>query len=94
MTNSTIQVRDVNTNTKNKANQVFQQMGISMSGAIKMFINQVAVTQEIPFEPKTLTKNGLTPEQEDRILEIANSDDFEVFESAEELIKDLHKNKA
>jgi len=62
---SHIQVR-IDTRTKKQAQKTFEQMGLDMSSAIKLFLHSVITTQSIPFEIRT--KNGFTPAQEARIV--------------------------
>ena len=88
---STIQVRGVHDPVKQAAQQVFSQMGISMSAAIKMFLHHVAITRVIPFKPTGLTVNGFTPEFEAEVLAALDEPDEGPYYSAEELIADLHK---
>jgi len=87
-----IQIRNVDETTKTEAEKVFKSLGISTSSAIKMFINQVAVTKKIPFIPTTLIENSLTPEQEEEILKTAKQGkNIEgPFDSHDALIKNLH----
>ena len=85
-----IQIRGVTPTTKKLAEDVFHKLGLSTSAAIKLFLNQVAITKAIPFQPTTLTENGFTPEQEEQILHIAQSDEEEgPYSSAEDLIRSL-----
>lgn len=88
---SNIQVRNIDPKIKASAEAIFKQMGLSSSAAIKMFLNQVAVRKEIPFQPSGVDENGFSPAFQARLdAAIADSDESEAFESAEELIKHLH----
>lgn len=49
----------VDKTTKQQAEQVFQSMGMTMSGAINIFLAQVVREQRLPFHP------GATPEEMD-----------------------------
>lgn len=91
---STIQIRDIDENVKKAAEKVFKKMGISNSAGIKIYLNQVAVTGKIPFEPTTITENGFASQTEDQILSAwkDNSNDEE-FDSADQLIAHLHESK-
>jgi len=62
---TTIQLR-VDERTKRSSKKVFDKLGIDMSSAVKMFLRQVIARQGIPF--RALTENGLTIEQEQKIL--------------------------
>ena len=62
---TTVQIR-VDQKIKNKARKVFDKLGTDMTGAITLFLYQVAIRQEIPF--RLITENGFTPEDEKAIL--------------------------
>lgn len=62
---TTIQVR-IDEKTKKSSAKILDDIGIDMSAAIKMFLNQVVLQKGIPF--RAVTENGLTLEQEDIIL--------------------------
>lgn len=88
---SNIQVRNIDPKTKALAESVFKQMGLSSSAAIKMFLNQVAVCKEIPFQPSGVDENGFSPAFQARLdAAIADPEESGPFKSAEELIKHLH----
>ena len=50
--NTTMQIR-IDSLMKNKAQKAFKSMGIDMSSGVKMFLNQVAINQCMPFVPST-----------------------------------------
>ena len=60
-TQSTIQVR-VDKKTKKDAKKTLGEMGLDISSAVKLFLNNVVITQSIPF--KIRTRNGFTQEEE------------------------------
>ena len=62
---STIQIR-IDTKTKKEAKKTFEEMGLDISSAIKLFLNNVIIKQKIPFEIRT--KNGFAPRQEKEII--------------------------
>lgn len=62
---TTLQVR-IDEKTKSASKKIFEDLGIDMSSAVKLYLRQVVVHQGIPF--KIVTENGLTLEEEDRIL--------------------------
>lgn len=66
---ATLQVR-IDEKTKKNAKRVFDKIGMDMSGAIKVYLNQVVITQGIPFP--LLTENGLTIKEEQEILKASN----------------------
>ncbi len=61
---TTLQVR-IDEKTKNASKKIFEDLGIDMSSAVKLYLRQVVVYKGIPF--KIVTENGLTLEEEDRI---------------------------
>lgn len=63
---TTLQIR-IDEKTKKDAKKVFDKIGLDMSSAIKVYLNQVVLTQGIPFS--LLTENGFTIKQEREILE-------------------------
>lgn len=62
---TTIQIR-IDEKTKKAAKKELDELGIDMSGAIKLFLNQIAIHHRIPFP--IITENGLTLEEEDEII--------------------------
>ncbi|MFH1218306.1 MAG: type II toxin-antitoxin system RelB/DinJ family antitoxin [Candidatus Peregrinibacteria bacterium] len=90
---SQIQLR-IDEKTKNSAKKVFDDIGIDMSNAIKIYLKQVIIHKGIPF--KVLTRNGFTLEEEREILkasaEAKRGENIKgPFDTAEELIKELRK---
>ena len=63
MSNIHVRIKDA---TKKSATKVLEKMGIDMSTAITMYLNQIVITQSIPF--RLVTENGLTLRQERDIL--------------------------
>jgi len=73
--------------TKNGAERVFKKLGLTVSQAITLFYQQVALQQGLPF--LTLTPNDLTTEA----LENARSrSELKEFDTIEDLIKDLESD--
>lgn len=62
---ATLQIR-IDEKLKQKSKKVFEKMGLDMSSAVKLFFQQTAILQALPFQP--ITKNGLTLKQEAEIL--------------------------
>lgn len=67
--------------TKKKAEKIFDDIGVSMSSAINMFLTQVVRDKGLPFTP-TAQKRGSTS----RVKDGAESNDLGAFE---ELWEDL-----
>lgn len=47
---TTLSIR-IEEKTKREANKTFEALGLDMSSAVKMFLNQVIIEQGIPFRP-------------------------------------------
>ena len=65
---TTIQIR-INEKDKKEAKKIFDDLGLDMSSAIKIFLKKVSDNKGLPF--LLLTENGLTLEQEREIFEAA-----------------------
>jgi len=63
---STIQIR-VDAGMKKNVKKIFDDIGIDMSSAIKVYLKQVIINKGIPF--KLVTENGMTISQENKILD-------------------------
>ena len=50
---------------KHEVEQIFDQMGVSMSGALNMFLAQVVVEQGMPFRPKVQIRTKKPTKNED-----------------------------
>lgn len=85
---STIQIR-INKKTKQDAQKTFEEMGLDMSSAVKLFLNNVIIEQKIPFEVHT--KNGFTLRQEKKIIRETEEalKRGKSYNSAKELINDI-----
>ncbi|MBP6949205.1 MAG: type II toxin-antitoxin system RelB/DinJ family antitoxin [Candidatus Pacebacteria bacterium] len=71
---------------KKDANKTFSALGMDMSSAVKMFLNQVVVEQGLPFKPSR------TPKQirEDWDKEVREALKTKGYKNAEEMFKDLN----
>ena len=65
---STIQIR-IDETIKKNAQKVLEKIGLDMSSAIKLYLKQIALRKGVPF--LILTENGLTPKEEQLILDAA-----------------------
>lgn len=68
MASTTIQIR-IDAKEKRAAQSVLNELGIDMSTAIKIFLNQVKIRNGFPF--RVVTENGLTSGEEKEILKAA-----------------------
>ena len=66
---ATVQIR-IDEKTKRSAKKILDEIGLDMSSAIKLYLNQIAIRRGIPFQ--ILTEDGLTIQQEKEILEASD----------------------
>jgi len=82
---------------KKAATKVLEGMGLDMSSAVKLFLNQIVITKTIPFPIRTV--NGFTVEEEESLKrDIAETEkDFKegklkAYDSVDEMFDDILKN--
>ncbi len=72
----------VDENVKRKAENIFEQMGLSTSSAISLFLNQVVSEQGFPFRPRLVpnkkTRDAMQRAQEGKTQVFSNEN--EMFE--------------
>ena len=68
MTSTTLQIR-IDKKEKEETRKVFEDLGMTLSSATKMFYNQARKTKSLPI--KGLTENGFTPEYEAELIKEA-----------------------
>jgi len=85
---TTIQLR-IDKKTKEKAQDIFEKLGMDMSSAMKLFLSQVIRTKSIPFVARTV--NGYTPEFEQFLLDQSRDTlkNGKRFKTVKELMDDL-----
>ena len=74
----------VSSQLKNDSEQVLQQLGMSVSDAIRLFLTQVSLRNEFPIElkiPNKETLNAFSEATTDDVYETANELFDEVMES-------------
>lgn len=81
---------------KRNSSEILEEMGLDMSGAITLFLQQVVITKSIPFSIKTA--NGFSPAEEAKLLrerkkmmEDIKKGKAKLYSSAEDLTRDLLK---
>ena len=81
---------------KRNSSEILEEMGLDMSGAITLFLQQVVITKSIPFPIKTA--NGFSPSEEAQLLrerkkmkEDVKKNKAKLYSSAEDLTEDLLK---
>jgi len=83
---ATLNIR-IDENLKNKATKTFASMGLDMSSAVKLFLNQSVLEQKIPFEVRTI--NGFTKTYEDELLKEMNSALKDIKSGKAKMYKDV-----
>lgn len=85
---TTIQIR-TKAQLKNDAQKIFNTLGLDLSTAINIYLQQVVLRKGIPFT--MLTENGMTPAMEAKILkEVAWAKKYgKRYSSAEEMHRDI-----
>ena len=83
-----IQIR-VDKKTKEEANELFEELGTSMSGAINIFLKQCVNTGSIPFRIKKPRYNKETEEAIEEARRISRDPNTPKYETVEELMAAL-----
>lgn len=93
---TTINVR-TDEKRKKRATAILNELGLDMSSAIQLFLQQVIITKSIPFPIRTV--NGYTVEQEAAMLRDVADLEAEIeagtakmYNSAEEMMEDILKD--
>ena len=83
-----------NENLKKTSTQILKEMGLDMSTAITLFLQQVVITKSLPFPLKTI--NGFSALEEAELLKTkkhlqkaVKNGKAKLYQSAEDLSKDL-----
>ena len=74
---------------KKDAEQLFNDLGMTLSGAINIFLHQAIEQQGLPFQVKKSRPNRETLAAMKEAIELANDPNAKTFSSIEELRKDL-----
>lgn len=79
---------------KQAASEVFNNVGLDMSSAVKLFLTQTVIVKKIPF--RVLTVNGFTPEFEEELLkDIAEAEEdvrtgkAKLYDNVDEMMADI-----
>lgn len=83
-----LQIR-IDSKTKKEAKEIFDNLGMDMSSAIKLFFRQVINAKNLPFELRG--ENGLTLRNAEILREsiISAKNETQTFSSGAKLIKDV-----
>jgi len=84
---STLNIR-IEEKTKREANKTLKALGLDMSSAVKLFLNQVVIEQGIPFKPSR-NPGQIKAEWDNEVAQALKSG--ERYSGAEDLFKDILK---
>lgn len=84
MTNANLNIR-LDKETKDKANELFNKLGISMTTAVVMFLRTAIRENRIPFELKLNEPSNITLQAIEEGRRIANDDSIKGYDNIEEL---------
>lgn len=79
-----IQIR-VDKGTRDRANELFKELGTDMSGAVNMFLRQCVMTDSIPLSLKKPRFNRGLQEAIDEAEQISTDPDAKTYETLDEL---------
>lgn len=92
----TINIR-TDANLKKAATKILEGMGLDMSSAVKLFLNQVVITKKIPFPIRTV--NGFTVEEEEEMIKemeetekLIKEGKLKPYDSVDEMFDDILKD--
>ncbi len=88
MNTSTINTR-VNKEVKEKATKVLDKLGLTMSQAITLYLNQIILTNGIPFELHVPTEKTRKAMEEALYIE-SHPEDFKSYSKVAELLEDYN----
>ncbi len=73
---------------KKECDQIFDDIGISFSGAVNLFLKQVSITRSIPFELRAHTPNAETRKVLDDVIS-GKEKIHGSFDNADAVMKDI-----
>ncbi|MBU0458132.1 type II toxin-antitoxin system RelB/DinJ family antitoxin [Patescibacteria group bacterium] len=85
---STIQIR-TDEKLKKQVQQILEELGLDLSSAINLYLQQIIISEGIPFQIRT--RNGFTLQQEQKMLrEIEEAKkNGKRFDSVDEMFDDI-----
>lgn len=86
--NSLIQAR-VDSKIKNDAENIINQLGISLNEAIRMFLMQVIIHKGIPFKPTLKPEYEPNEVLQQIIADVENKKDLTRYKNTDEMWQDL-----
>ena len=88
MSISTISIR-VDSELKRKAQQIFKKMGLNMTSAIELFLNNTVKDEELPLIPNKETMEALKEYEEMK----NNPEKYKRYSSFKEAMKDVFEEE-
>ena len=87
-TNFTVRL---NTQVKNDAEKLFNDLGMTLSGAFNIFLHQALLVQGLPFSVRREQPNRKTLAAMKEAISLADDPDAKTYASAVELMRDVEK---
>ena len=76
---------------KEEAERLFADLGMTLSGAVNIFLHQALIVRGLPFEVKQERPNKTTLAAMEEAIRIANDPNTKRFSTVDELMEDLEK---
>ena len=76
---------------KEEAERLFADLGMTLSGAVNIFLHQALIVRGLPFEVKQERPNKTTLATMEEAIRIANDPNTKRFSTVDELMEDLEK---
>ena len=90
MMNSLIQFR-VDENIKNEANEVYENLGLDLSSAIKIFLKKSIKLQRLPFSLNDDDISTVVDDKDDKAMLIKELDDMKLNISNDNVNEDIYE---
>jgi len=81
----------LDTNVKEEAEKIFADLGMTLSGAINIFLHQALIVRGLPFEVRQEHPNKTTLAAMEEAIRLVNDPNAKHFTTVEELMEDLRK---
>jgi len=81
----------LDTNVKEEAEKIFADLGMTLSGAINIFLHQALIVRGLPFEVRQEHPNKTTLAAMEEAIRLVNDPNAKRFATVEELMEDLRK---
>ena len=88
--NSLIQFR-VDENIKNEANEVYENLGLDLSSAIKIFLKKSIKLQRLPFSLNDDDISTVVDDKDDKVMLIKELDDMRLNISNDNVNADIYE---